>query len=183
MPSNKLTSYQKTKNILRTKKLTGKTGKQGPKGSSGKTGKQGPKGPPGRIGRIGPKGMGKRGPPGRRGPSGPRGVQGEQGPRGVQGEQGPPGPQGSIGPRGPEGLNKPFIGEIRLFGGNFAPRDWILCEGQLLSITDNTALFSILGTTYGGDGRTTFGLPDLSDHGSVDVNYIIALQGFYPSRN
>ena len=53
------------------------------------------------------------------------------------------------------------IGEIRLFGGNFAPRTWALCEGQLLSISQNTALFSILGTTYGGDGRTTFALPDL----------------------
>lgn len=48
-----------------------------------------------------------------------------------------------------------------MFGGNFAPRGWALCDGQLLSISQNTALFSILGTTYGGDGRTTFGLPDL----------------------
>lgn len=54
-----------------------------------------------------------------------------------------------------------FIGEIRLFAGNFAPRAWMLCDGQLLSIAQNTALFSILGTTYGGDGRTTFALPDL----------------------
>lgn len=53
------------------------------------------------------------------------------------------------------------IGEIRAFGGNFAPRAWALCNGQLLSIAQNTALFSILGTTYGGDGRTTFALPDL----------------------
>jgi microcystin-dependent protein len=55
----------------------------------------------------------------------------------------------------------PFIGQIVLFGGNFAPRSWALCQGQLLAISQNTALFSILGTTYGGDGRTTFGLPDL----------------------
>ena len=48
-----------------------------------------------------------------------------------------------------------------MFGGNFAPRGWALCDGQLLSIASNEALFSILGTTYGGDGRTTFGLPDL----------------------
>ncbi|UTW67769.1 phage tail protein [bacterium SCSIO 12643] len=53
------------------------------------------------------------------------------------------------------------IGEIRAFGGNFAPRNWAFCEGQLLSIAQNTALFSIVGTTYGGDGRTTFALPDL----------------------
>ncbi|MFC3880797.1 phage tail protein [Algoriphagus namhaensis] len=53
------------------------------------------------------------------------------------------------------------IGEIRLFGGNYSPRNWADCSGQLISISQNTALFSILGTTYGGDGRTTFGLPDL----------------------
>ncbi|MDT0554387.1 phage tail protein [Patiriisocius hiemis] len=56
---------------------------------------------------------------------------------------------------------EPFIGMIVMFGGNFAPRSWALCDGQLLAISQNTALFSILGTIYGGDGRTTFGLPDL----------------------
>jgi microcystin-dependent protein len=55
----------------------------------------------------------------------------------------------------------PFIGEITLFAGNFAPRGWAFCNGQLLSIAQNTALFSILGTTYGGNGQTTFALPDL----------------------
>jgi len=55
----------------------------------------------------------------------------------------------------------PFIGEIKMFGGNFAPRNWALCQGQLLPISQNQALFSILGTIYGGDGRTTFALPDL----------------------
>lgn len=58
-------------------------------------------------------------------------------------------------------MSEPFIGEIRIFGGDFAPRGWAFCSGQLLSISQNTALFSILGTTYGGDGRTTFQLPDL----------------------
>ena len=56
---------------------------------------------------------------------------------------------------------EPFIGQVTIFAGNFAPRGWAFCEGQLLPISSNTALFSILGTTYGGDGRTTFGLPDL----------------------
>jgi microcystin-dependent protein len=56
---------------------------------------------------------------------------------------------------------EPFIAEIIIFGGNFAPRGWAFCDGQLLSINSNTALFSLLGVTYGGDGRTTFGLPDL----------------------
>jgi microcystin-dependent protein len=58
-------------------------------------------------------------------------------------------------------MSEPFIGEIRTVGFNFAPRGWAMCDGQLLAITQNTALFSLLGTTYGGDGRTTFGLPDL----------------------
>lgn len=56
---------------------------------------------------------------------------------------------------------EPLLGQIMLFGGNFAPRGWAFCNGQLLQISANTALFSILGTTYGGDGRTTFALPDL----------------------
>ncbi len=56
---------------------------------------------------------------------------------------------------------EPFIAQIIMFGGNFAPRGWAFCDGQLLAISTNQALFSILGTTYGGDGRTTFGLPDL----------------------
>ena len=55
----------------------------------------------------------------------------------------------------------PFIGEIRSFGFDFAPNGWSICAGQLLAINQNTALFSILGTTYGGDGRTNFALPDL----------------------
>ena len=55
---------------------------------------------------------------------------------------------------------EPFVGEIHAFGFNFAPRNWALCAGQLMAISQNTALFSLLGTTYGGDGRTTFGLPD-----------------------
>lgn len=58
-------------------------------------------------------------------------------------------------------MSEPFIGQIIMFGGNFAPRGWAFCEGQLVPINSNQALFSILGTTYGGDGRITFGLPDL----------------------
>ncbi|MCY0093640.1 phage tail protein [Hoeflea ulvae] len=55
----------------------------------------------------------------------------------------------------------PFVGEIRLFGFNFEPRGWAFCAGQILPISQNTALFSLIGTFYGGDGRTTFALPDL----------------------
>src|SRR3954470_11528121 len=58
-------------------------------------------------------------------------------------------------------MSEPFIGEIVMFAGNFAPRNWAFCQGQLMSIAQNTALFSLLGTTYGGNGQTTFGLPDL----------------------
>ena len=123
---------------------------------------------------------------------------------------------------------EPMIGQITMFAGNFAPRGWALCNGQLLAISQNQALFSILGTTYGGDGRTTFGLPDLrgrvpmhagqgpglpnvrlgqkgggakvsvvketpglpsSPGGSINsyayqsINFIIALQGVFPSRS
>ena len=62
-----------------------------------------------------------------------------------------------------------YLGEIRMFAGNFAPTGWQFCNGQLLSIAQNTALFSLLGTTYGGNGITTFGLPDL--RGRVPVHF------------
>lgn len=104
-----------------------------------------------------------------------------------------------------------YLAEIRLFAGAFAPRGWMLCEGQLLTIESNSALFSLLGTNYGGDGRGTFGLPDLRgrvpiqsdyDHpqgasqraasaatgdqvpvvGTLALNYIICVEGIYPSR-
>ncbi len=62
----------------------------------------------------------------------------------------------------------PFLGEIRIVGFNFAPRGWAVCNGQLLSISQNTALFSLLGTTYGGDGRTTFALPNFQDTAAMN---------------
>ena len=58
-------------------------------------------------------------------------------------------------------MSEPFVGEVRMFAGNFAPRGWAFCDGQLLAVSQNDALFSLLGTIYGGDGRTTFGLPDM----------------------
>ena len=64
-------------------------------------------------------------------------------------------------------MSEPFLGEIRPFGFNFAPRGWAMCAGQMLSISQNTALFSLLGTTYGGNGQTTFGLPDLRGRAPV----------------
>lgn len=61
----------------------------------------------------------------------------------------------------------PFIGEIRMFGGTFAPVGWALCNGQTLPISQNPALFNLIGTTYGGDGQTTFNLPDLRGRGPI----------------
>src|ERR1035438_4144767 len=64
-------------------------------------------------------------------------------------------------------MSDQFVAEIRIFGFNFAPKGWAFCNGQLMPISQNTALFSLLGTTYGGDGRSTFGLPNLQ--GSVPL--------------
>jgi microcystin-dependent protein len=58
-------------------------------------------------------------------------------------------------------MSEPFVGEIKMFAGNFAPRGYAFCDGQLLAVSQNDALFSLYGTIYGGDGKTTFGLPDL----------------------
>jgi microcystin-dependent protein len=156
-------------------------------------GPQGPPGPPGQPGEKGDKGdTGEQGPPG---PQGEQGEQGPPGPQGEQGEQGPPG--GSVMTGGSQQHDNmqpslcinyiialqgiypsrtgpvttsadPFIGEIKMFAGGFAPRGWAFCDGQLLAISSNEALFSLLGTTYGGDGRTTFALPDL--RGRVPVH-------------
>ena len=60
-------------------------------------------------------------------------------------------------------MSDPFLAEIKLFAGTFAPRGWAFCNGQILPISQNTALFSLLGTMYGGDGRSTFALPDLQN--------------------
>ncbi|MCX6982625.1 MAG: tail fiber protein [Verrucomicrobia bacterium] len=58
-------------------------------------------------------------------------------------------------------MGQPYVGEIRMFGGNFAPAGWAFCDGSLLAISENDVLFSLIGTTYGGDGQNTFALPDL----------------------
>lgn len=66
-------------------------------------------------------------------------------------------------------MSEPFIGEIRMFGGNFAPVGWAFCHGQLLSIAENEALFFLIGTTYGGDGQSTFAVPDL--RGRIPIHH------------
>jgi len=77
-------------------------------------------------------------------------------------------------------MSDPYIGEIRMFGGNFAPAGWALCNGQLMPISENDALFTLIGTTYGGDGQETFGLPNLQSRiplhfgtGTTGVSYQI----------
>jgi microcystin-dependent protein len=66
-------------------------------------------------------------------------------------------------------MSNPFVAEIRIFAGNFAPVGWALCDGQLMAISQNTALFSLLGTTYGGDGKSNFALPNLQ--GSAPMHF------------
>jgi microcystin-dependent protein len=83
-------------------------------------------------------------------------------------------------------MAEPFLGEIRMFGGDFAPRGWARCHGQLLPISDHAPLYSLIGTTYGGDGVETFALPDLREDAApaapLPITFIIALAGVYPSR-
>jgi microcystin-dependent protein len=79
-------------------------------------------------------------------------------------------------------MSDPFIGETRLVGFNFAPQGWALCDGQLLSISQNTALFSLLGTTYGGNGQTTFALPDLSSRVPVHQGQGPGLSNYVPGE-
>ena len=80
------------------------------------------------------------------------------------------------------------LAEIKYFAGNYAPRCWAFCQGQMMSIESNQSLFSLLGDTYGGDGRTTFALPKLEDlkpvqQGNCRVKAIICIEGVYPSRS
>ena len=80
-------------------------------------------------------------------------------------------------------MREPGLGEIALVAFNFAPEGWAFCNGQLLSREKNTALFALLGTTYGGDGTTTFALPNLQSRVPLpDLNYVIALTGIFPQK-
>lgn len=83
---------------------------------------------------------------------------------------------------------EPYLGNVTIFAGNFAPRGWMFCQGQLLSIAAYDALFALLGTTYGGDGQTTFGLPDLRSRAAVHAgqgqglsNYVLGEMGGWES--
>ncbi len=161
----------------------------GPEGPVGPVGPAGPQGTAGTDGATGP--AGPQGTAGANGATGPAGPQGPVGTSIVDGTvagdlltwdgnnwiaQQPAAASGSsmqpylalnyiIALQGifpsRNGIADPALAEIILFGGNFAPRSWAFCDGQLLAVSQNSALFSLLGTTYGGDGRTTFALPDL----------------------
>lgn len=184
----------------------GPAGPEGPAGATGPAGPIGPPGPPGPPGPMGPMGMmgmpGPMGPMGAPGAPGPIGPQGIPGPTGATGPAGPVGPAGPAGPAGPTGPAGPATPDLR-FGintGNAAAGneyDCVLGEvmltaavvaagiparGQLLPIASNAALFSLLGTNFGGDGRTTFALPDLRDAAPNGLTYYICTQGVYPSR-
>ncbi len=74
-------------------------------------------------------------------------------------------------------MSDPFVGEIRFFAGNFAPQGWMFCNGSLLSIAENEVLFQLIGTTYGGDGQSTFALPDLSSRVVMHAGTGPGLQG------
>lgn len=79
---------------------------------------------------------------------------------------------------------EPFLGQIILLPYGWEPRNWFECKGQMLQIAQNSALFSLIGTQFGGDGRTTFALPDLRDKApSPNTAYYIAMVGVYPSRS
>lgn len=81
-------------------------------------------------------------------------------------------------------MGQPFVGEIRIFAGNFAPAGWALCDGQLMPISENETLFNVIGTTYGGDGQATFAVPDLrgrfplhNGQGPGQSSYLIGQNG------
>ena len=144
------------------------------------------------------------------GPAGPKGDTGAAGPIGPAGPAGATGPIGPAGPPGAPGNVDPavtaflerfgdggtdnsvntggcfeggYLGQVFLFAGNFPPRGTAFAHGQLLSIAQNTALFSVLGTMYGGNGSTTFALPKMQGLEPAGVNYVICLGGIFPPRN
>ena len=178
----------------------GYEGPEGPQGEPGEPGPDGPVGPGGPMGLQGEQGL--QGPQGEQGLEGPMGPEGAQGPAGPQGEEGPVGPQGEQGLEGPEGPQGP-AGTQALFGTDTnqgaagsgyggtlgqiilsatSVVDGLPCNGQILSISQNAALFALIGTKFGGNGTTTFALPDLRDVAPNGLTYSILIQGVFPSR-
>jgi Phage Tail Collar Domain/Collagen triple helix repeat (20 copies) len=189
----------------------GRDGDAGPRGPRGEAGVAGPLGPGGAQGPEGPEGdAGLRGPQGHAGPPGPEGGVGPQGVDGPQGDAGPQGPKGDTGPEGPRGPEGPpdptavdfmsrvgedtngaakgrdygdcVIGEIQLTAGNVTAGG-MPANGQELAISQYDALFTLIGATYGGNGVTTFALPDLRALAPDHMTYSICAEGIYPSRD
>ena len=85
-------------------------------------------------------------------------------------------------------MKEGYYGQIMLFAGNFAPEDWEFCDGRLLTINENAILFSIIGTTYGGNGQVNFAIPDLRGEvpkhqgKGLGLNYVICVNGQFPER-
>lgn len=143
------------------------------------------------VGPVGP--VGPAGPAGPVGPVGPTGATGATGPVGPQGPQGPEGPQGPQGPAGTTGIfgentntadegrgRECTLSEIILTAGSVA--NGTPASGQILAISQHTALFSLIGNKYGGDGRTTFALPDLRSAAPNGMTYSICTEGIFPAR-
>ena len=153
---------------------TGAQGAQGPAGPEGKAGAQGPAGPQGAIGPIGPFG-----------PIGPQGPKGDKGETGQQGPQGPPGNSSNLFGANTQGAaagngRSCNIGEIILSAGSVT--SGVPADGQTLQIAQNPALFNQLGTRFGGDGKTTFGVPDLRSAAPNGLTYSICDSGIIPTK-
>jgi Phage Tail Collar Domain/Collagen triple helix repeat (20 copies)/IPT/TIG domain len=183
----------------------GQTGPQGPAGPIGQTGPAGPQGPqgtPGATGATGPQGLagpagptgatGAAGPPG---PAGPAGAAGAQGPAGPEGPEGPTGPAGPAGPAGTQdlfgtnslgfspgegGTTPCTLGSILLNVSSEYPQNYLPADGRTLPIETYTALFSLIGTNYGGNGMTTFALPNLKPAAPNNTQYLICYSGVFP---
>ena len=188
----------------------GTAGPAGPIGLTGATGVAGAQGPAGPAGPLGLTGApGAAGPTGLTGAAGSAGAAGAQGPAGPAGPSGPTGTQGPAGPAGAPGTipanlqaisnqlgTSGYASELFDYQGTCTLGDMILsvnsyggtsnalpADGRLMPITNNTAIFSVLGTTFGGDGVTTFALPDLRAFAPQGMQYSICVLGIFPSRN
>jgi hypothetical protein len=179
----------------------GSPGPQGPQGAAGPKGAPGPAGPAGATGSAGPQGpQGSAGATGSIGPAGPAGSAGAVGPAGPSGPTGPAGTQGPVGPQGPPGTSSLFgsntlplnytptgvfaapctIGTIVLNVSIYYSADYLPADGRLVQITAYNELFTVIGTLYGGDGRTTFALPDLRAAAPNNTQYLVCVSGVFP---
>jgi hypothetical protein len=196
--SRTATFYVELDDAAATTGPAGPTGPTGPQGAAGPVGPQGIPGPAGPQGTVGPQGItGPVGPAGPQGVNGAPGAVGTAGPAGPQGLMGLPGPIGPTGPQGPSGTQTLFgtnvgnansasgatctLGQAILTAGPLAVG--LPAKGQLLPINTNIALFSLLGTQFGGDGITTFALPDLRPVTPNGLTYSICNLGVFPSGN